>query len=322
MSEIEKGEALSFYMSELGISESRPRRLKLSAVTCTGDRPESFKLCVEYMSRQTMKPDEWVIVDDGLVQTVSAFDCDKSGVASIKIIRREPMASDPQHTLSVNMITALSEVSGDRVVVIEDDDWYSGDFIERVTKPLDAVDLCGIEAIVYYHVGVLGYRLVGQKMKHSSLCQTAFNKSVIPTIIDLCLNGTDPRIKTDGLIDINLWPAWKGSKLLLSHSDLVVGIKGVPGRVGKTSGHVDKGQYTADKGMTHLKSLIGNDYRRYMKMMDKKKSGAQKTAMMDVSGATDLTSEIMKKCAKTKSDNMKAMTDHPQMPSESAHMGC
>ena len=38
---------------------------KITVITCTGDRPEAFKLCRTWMSRQTRKPDQWIVVDDG-----------------------------------------------------------------------------------------------------------------------------------------------------------------------------------------------------------------------------------------------------------------
>jgi hypothetical protein len=38
----------------------------LTAITPTGDRMHQFNICYELMMRQTLKPDRWIIVDDGV----------------------------------------------------------------------------------------------------------------------------------------------------------------------------------------------------------------------------------------------------------------
>ncbi len=39
--------------------------LRLTLVTCTRDRPEAFALTELWISRQTIKPHEWLVFDDG-----------------------------------------------------------------------------------------------------------------------------------------------------------------------------------------------------------------------------------------------------------------
>ena len=230
----------------------------ITAVTCTGDRPLPFGLCVEYMARQTRRPDQWVIVDDGhvaLAETAADLQ-QRCGIADVQILRRAPRLGDPPHTLPINLLTALGRVSNARVAFIEDDDWYHPQHIEVLDADLRAHDLVGCQGIVYYHVAKRCHRLMGADSPHSSLCQTGMTAAVFPMLRRICAS-----IDT-GFVDLLLWRGFTGTKKL-THLSYVVGIKGLPGRVGLTMGWRSHQGYTPDPSMTYLESLIGTDVENY-----------------------------------------------------------
>jgi hypothetical protein len=231
----------------------------ITAVTCTGDRPIPFGLCVEYMSRQKRKPDQWVIVDDGKAPLSHERERLQQycGIADVQIIRRLPARSDPAHTLPVNLLTALDHVSNDRVAFVEDDDWYSCDHIAMVNDGLKAHELFGFQGIVYYHVGKQCHRTMGAAHPHSSLCQTGITQAVFPLLKRICSGGTG------FFVDLRLWHEFAGTKKLWNNLGSVVGIKGLPGRVGLSAGWRNVVGYTPDPSLKFLESLIGPDVENY-----------------------------------------------------------
>jgi hypothetical protein len=231
----------------------------ITAITPTGDRPLPFGLCVEYMARQTRKPDQWVIVDDGrvpLAQTGEDLQ-QRCGIADVQIVRRLPERGDPPHTLPVNLLTALERVASPRLAFIEDDDWYSPHHIERLDDDLRTHELAGSQGIVYYHVVKRCHRVMGASSPHSSLCQTGMTASVIPLLRRICAS-----IDT-GFVDLLLWRGFTGDKKLTKDPGTVVGIKGLPGRAGLTMGWRSHEGYTPDPSMAFLESLIGRDVENY-----------------------------------------------------------
>lgn len=233
--------------------------MSITAITCTGDRPAPFSLCVGYMARQTRRPDRWIIVDDGKVPTVPAGDwlqqfCE---IDEVQVIRRVPAVMDPPHTLAVNLLAALDRVATPRVAFIEDDDWYGAKHIEILDEELKAHEMVGFQGIVYYHVGQRCYRTMGESSPHSSLCQTGITRNVLPALKRIC-----SRIDTP-FIDLRLWTEFHPGKKLAKNIHTVVGIKGLPGRPGLTAGWRNTHGYTPDPHLHFLANLIGADVKHY-----------------------------------------------------------
>ena len=53
-------------------------------ITPTGDRPDAFELCCKYVQRQTIKPVEWIVIDDGETPTTMPDNCNY-----LKFIKRK-----------------------------------------------------------------------------------------------------------------------------------------------------------------------------------------------------------------------------------------
>lgn len=231
----------------------------ITALTCTGDRPKPFGFCIEYMARQTRRPDQWVIVDDGNVPL--AHDSQRlaqhCGIADVQIVRRFPKPGDPAHTLSVNLLAALDRVSSASVAFIEDDDWYSCEHMEILEEELRAHAMFGFQGIVYYHAVRRCYRTMGEGTPHSSMCQTGITSAVFPVLKRICAASETP------FIDLRLWREFTGQKKLFRNLNTVVGIKGLPGRLGLTAGWRSVTGYTPDPDLKYLESLIGEDVANY-----------------------------------------------------------
>ena len=88
----------------------------LYVITPTGDRPDTFSMCVEYVNRQTVKPDMWLVVDDGKSDTTAPL---LSG-ASVphRLIRRAPGEGN---TLLANLGAALEVVPDSALVCVMED---------------------------------------------------------------------------------------------------------------------------------------------------------------------------------------------------------
>ncbi|HEY4970959.1 MAG TPA: glycosyltransferase family A protein [Steroidobacteraceae bacterium] len=233
----------------------------ISAITCTGDRPIPLGFCVEYMARQTRKPDQWIIVDDGRVPLDFEMQqrLETCGVGEVDIIRRAPRSSDPPHTLCVNLLAALDRVSNPSVAFIEDDDWYSRRHIEILDAELMAHDMFGYQGIVYYHVGKRCHKTMGEASPHASLCQTGITSKVVPTLKRICAS-----LDTGFFVDLRLWREFAGKKKLAKNQNTVVGIKGLPGRQGLTAGWRSVVGYMPDPAMKFLESLVGGDIGNYI----------------------------------------------------------
>lgn len=237
----------------------------ITIITPTGDRPEAFALCERWMSQQTLKPDQWIVIDDGQTPTIP------SGLAKdIPMIygRREALPDDPPHTLARNMTLALKFVAYEKVIIIEDDDYYSKNYIKTVSSWLDKHDLVGQIPTFYYHVGLRMYRNMSNRM-HSSWFQTGFNF----TAVTPCLNGV---LRKESLgIDTRLWRDFRQNKYLFTGSPIAIGMKGMPGRKGLTVGHdletwkkyLSNAQKDVD--MKFLKdSFMGSDTQYYTDFYD------------------------------------------------------
>jgi hypothetical protein len=252
----------------------------ITAITPTGDRPLAMSLCERWMTNQTVHPDQWLVIDDGQVPFTPSV--------PMEYVRREPQAGDPRHTLALKLQQAIPLIKGDKIMIIEDDEYYAPTYVEQMSRQLDSGELVGIKQNRYYHVPTGGYYLM-HNMGHASLAETAFMSGFLPTF----RKAVDASINLDYL-DIRIWrmgkeraahnfkfgtrtmttsrarsmaPTAKSDLLLFSDADnpLYVGIKGLPGRAGIGMGHNPAMYTTRDTaGRRVLKQWIPKDYQVYL----------------------------------------------------------
>jgi glycosyltransferase involved in cell wall biosynthesis len=218
----------------------------LEAVTLTGGRPVAFGLCEKWMADQTRQPDRWIVVDDCKEPTTVT--------QGQTVIRPEPFWRPGDRTINRNLQAALEEVTGDIIVIIEDDDHYHPDWIQTVWDHFqDTPDMIVGEGLTrYYHLMVNGWKQNSNTL-HASLCATAFRAELVGTVMELLRDLPPQNPFLDG-------PIWQkvGHFGTVWTTHLVTGIKGIPGRDGAGQGHRTEQWPTYDnKKQGVLESWIG-----------------------------------------------------------------
>ena len=143
----------------------------VTLITPTGDRIEAFELCRRWMSLQTKGQFQWIVVDDGYTPLPDYLQ------AGTEYVRREPKEGE-NHTLPLNLKLAVSLIKGNKILIIEDDDYYGPDYIAIMSEWLDKFQLVGECCARYYHVPTMRYRRIGYS-QHASLSQTGFRAELI-----------------------------------------------------------------------------------------------------------------------------------------------
>ena len=225
------------------VSESR-RQEKVTVITPTGDRPEALSLLGRWMDSQTYPPDQWIIVDDGQVPV------NPEEYPGAQVIRREPEQN--KCTLGDNLLAAVPAIEHDKILIMEDDDWYGPGYVQFMAEQLNYHDLVGIWGTKYYDLRIPGYRDMGRN-DHASLSQTAFHRDFLPYF--------EQFIPGDCSVDLRLWfrKNHAGDNIKSPRGFLIPGedkqlhcsIKGMPGRAGAGCGH-DRRYYTCDSDLTKL----------------------------------------------------------------------
>lgn len=163
------------------------------AITPTrGDRGKFVEHLAWQISRMTVRPDQWIIVD---------YKPETQGFDLVDRIRK-----------------ALLMCEHDEVFVLEDDDNYSHDYFEAMV--LGEYDFVGSEKTTYYNLR----NRTWQEMHHpgrSSLFHTGFKISA--------LNGFKWPDNTTPFLDIPLWQHAKKCKFVQQKA---IGIKHGIGKVG------------------------------------------------------------------------------------------
>lgn len=233
----------------------------VTVITCTGGRPEAFRLCIEFVDSQMYGGGfQWIIVDDsGQKQDRPLVRFERS------IIIRPPHRWQPgMNTLAANILAALPHIEYDRILFVEDDDRYPPDYVFRMASALEDAALVGGAPARYYHVGVRKYRHLGNT-HHASLCETAMRREVLPTLKKICESPNSQ------FIDVRLWETWQGSKKLIPDSG-VIGMKGMPGRPGIGIGHrpeIQRSEWYDDGNLATLRRWIGDDVKLYEPFLGK-----------------------------------------------------
>jgi len=222
------------------------------ALTPTGGRPEAFALCEKYMARQTVMPDAWIVVDD--------VDPPTRCTMGQQVVRPEPRHQhypepNSQHR---NILAGLPRMSADDLLIVfEDDDWYSPDYIETQKHFADRYPHLGMFGQVpsrYYRVDERASR-VFEDTPHSSLASTAFRGRMLEAIQYAC--------ESRAWLDTYLWKKFGANQGFLWSDIQVVGIKGMPGRAGVSAAHRQEvaadDRWQRDLNLVTLERWIGKE---------------------------------------------------------------
>lgn len=240
----------------------------ITVITPTGDRPLAFALCQQWMAHQTRKPDQWIVIDDGKIPLEADLVFLNSTMPGVAIgIRREPRADDPKHTLDLNLKAALPLITGNKILIMEDDEYYAPGYIEEMARQLDFHEIVGIRPSKYYHLPSGGY-LEMRTPTHASLAETAFRNSFLSELNEI--------IKGNGEtgIDFKIWTKAGNRGFIFADGErpIYLGIKGLPGRGGIGIGHNPANYHgvTDTPDRTMLRRWVPKDYQVYLDILSGK----------------------------------------------------
>lgn len=219
----------------------------ITLLTVTGDRQLCLDRLYYYIGRQVVKDPniQWLVVDDGIKHATLP------DVHFLQHIKRNRIY-DKCKSFIGNLREAIVNVRYNKVLILEDDDWYSPDYIQLYSQRLENFQLIGEAPARYYNVRHRCYRIWGNGTR-SSFCQTAFRADLLPTVFLCTHRGTV-------FVDYRLWEKDVKSKFVFKDACHCVGIKGMPGRKGIGAGHrPNLKKYHSDKDMNELEKWIGKE---------------------------------------------------------------
>lgn len=240
----------------------------IALITPTGNRSKQIALCAKWMRRQTYQGDVlWIIVDDAIPSTTDFILPDFKKNWEIKKVYPRPEWVPGDNTQSRNIQAGLNVVKEHpevtSIYIIEDDDYYFPTYLEEMERRLVGVLAAAEVDTVYFNVKTIN-PIYNKNRKHGSLFQTAFKPALIPVLENILYNH--PKF-----IDMQFWSKIQFMRINLFKTEkiLSLGVKGLPGRPGIGSGHVQRytnvptGDIKAEK-IKVLKALIGLDYLLYL----------------------------------------------------------
>ena len=232
-------------------------RTKLTLLTITSDRQLAFSLLERYVSKQDYSGDvQWIVVDDGVEPVTCTLGQD--------YYRREPCIGQSK-SYRGNFIDALSHVAGEKVIVLEDDEWYAPSYLSIMARHLDDVELAGFGRTHSYNVR---YRRYGQwnNMHFAFMSQTGFRKTVVPELARIIQEN-------DTLYpDVLLWKQPSSKRvwdLDQVEERITLGIKGMPGKAGISDPHRPSWfSFRHDLDGSKLREFLGDDAEIYLPFYD------------------------------------------------------
>lgn len=234
-------------------------------LTPTGARPEQFRMCMTWMARQTY-PDEvtWIIIDDAIPRTTNEIiDTFRENWHIVKI-NPIPSWQRGQNTQSRNITAGIAYIesltSVKAIFIIEDDDFYKPNYLERMMQRFGTFKVLGEMNTVYYNVYYRNY-FVNRNTSHSSLFQIAFIPEMLP-LFKTCLNERFMDFKFYEKLHAQGY-VQRGEIGFFNENNLSVGMKGMPGRAGIGAGHGRLMNMLPDPSLIYLKQIIGDDAKYY-----------------------------------------------------------
>jgi len=239
----------------------------IALITPTGSRAAQFALCAMFMQRQTYKGKvTWIIVDDAYPITTDLVGEGFKDDWTIIKIYPTPIWSG-SNTQSRNIAAGIDALLAnykedqiEAVFMIEDDDYYRPNYLERMMARITPVKVLGEMNTVYYNVFYRNY-FSNRNTSHVSLFQLAFKPEMIP-LFKTCYNERFIDFKFFEKLHAQLFVN-RGEVGMFNENNLAIGIKGMPGRKGIGAGHGNLMNMLPDPSMNYLTSQIQDDAKLY-----------------------------------------------------------
>lgn len=206
------------------------------AIPTRGERNIFLSRCLQMMEQQTRKAD------------------------LIHIVSEAPKSKDIDITYRYKKaFNKLFSEGCDVVFLIEDDDFYSPEYIESMLlgwiqagKP----NVFGTDSTTYYHLQRKKYKV----MKHSTR-SSAFSTMVTSAVLDINFPADN-----EPFLDLEIWKQLQG-KTFEPSTSICLGIKHGVGLSGG-KGHNENFPYDYDDSdSTYFKSIVGDMYNSYKNLM-------------------------------------------------------
>lgn len=113
--------------------------MKLAIITPTRNRLYTLSLLHKYILHQTRKPDLWIIATDGKVPELPREPIEI-------LVTQTEYAGSPTNSFTGNLRRAINlaeENGADAVLIMEDDDWYAPEYVEKMEEAFRRGDIIG-----------------------------------------------------------------------------------------------------------------------------------------------------------------------------------
>jgi glycosyltransferase involved in cell wall biosynthesis len=248
----------------------------LSIITPTGDRYESLRLLFKFLMNQTFFASgglaDWIVVDDGetdaAARAVSEFsdsDLANLGIQVFHIQARGQKYLKGPRSLGANMLHGLDLATSSKILVMEDDDCYLPGYLDDMFRRLEGSWAVGTVWQKYYHLPSRSYRIF--RNRGSALCSTGFAEALKPDMKAAAKHCLSSGCKgLDAFFWSRLMRSGRKLDIFEPEQDLMIGMKGMPGRSGIGVGHRPK-KFKKDPNLSILREWVGpyfDDYKEFV----------------------------------------------------------
>ena len=174
------------------------------------------------------------------------------------IIRPEWRWEPGQNTQAQNMrllLSAALAAGAKLILIIEDDEWYSPYYVEKMVELLQHWPLVGEGKAKYYCIKNRTWRIY-DNIDHACLCRTGMNADYADALMQHFEDYSDN-------VDKHFWRNTGQQGKVIFDVDLSVGLKGMPGRLGISRAHQGHKCYVQDPHMDKLAEWFGEDANHY-----------------------------------------------------------
>lgn len=205
--------------------------MTITCLTCAVSRPEAWKLSELYMSRQTMQPIQWLVIDDDTPKTECTMGQEYHYRPEFR--GRGSLCKKVRYALEKGL------VKGDMLVFWENDDYYAPNYLETAHARMQGVDVAGEGQAIYYNVRERWW-FEHQNMQHASLCATYVAARAYPSLLRLVTTSQCP------FLDVRIWGLKMRRKVFAANPRTTVGMKAMPGALGYGNGHGERDKSARD----------------------------------------------------------------------------
>ena len=190
---------------------------------------------------------EWIVVDGGEI----------AASLSMGQVHSHKPAVPGATNLCHNILRAIQHVTGDVVLIVEDDDNYRPDHIAVCVERLRKHRAVGCTWLNYYNVPARAWRRIRNSC--AALCNTAFRAECLPHLQQAAHGALAQGIYH---VDRLFWQQVGSAGL--HEQETVIGIKGLDGMPGIGIGHRPGPGWHPDAGGKKLREWVGADAEAYL----------------------------------------------------------